>query len=235
MTSQVTCVTKPWHAVAGETDAPTATKRQLAPVGAGCSCVWRESGCGASNIGDGTGFLEDSVQSRDTVRNYDSWDQQLPKTTSSTIKSVEEPSLRPNNMPDVCRERNRVHKFGCWSCLFLTLTCYCWQEVDSRSLENSIQSDDTVGGDDSQDQQLSETTSSTTESCDEPSLRPKHMANISRDTPPHQDSEPTIIVWFQRPDDDTDLPQDVAQHTTKERPERGDWELMSLTSEDMVE
>ena len=106
--------------------------------------------------------------------------------------------------------------------------------MPSSSL-NKIHNDDTVRDADSRDQQLSETTSTTITGLDDPSLRPKHMADISRDTSPQQDSEPTIIVWFQRPDEDTDLPLEVAPQATKERPERGDWELMSLTSEDMVD
>ena len=43
---------KAWHAVAGETDAPSPTLWQLAPVGSGCSCACRESGCGVRDVGD---------------------------------------------------------------------------------------------------------------------------------------------------------------------------------------
>ncbi|KYO47873.1 hypothetical protein Y1Q_0016210 [Alligator mississippiensis] len=136
-------------------------------------------------------------------------------------------------MPHVSRDRNQLQEFGCWSCLCLALTCYCWQEEDSSL--NKIQNDDTVGDADSQDQQLSETTSSTITSLDDPSLRPKQTANISKDTPPRRNSEPTIIVWFQRPDEDTDLLLDMAPQAIKEPPKKHDWELMSLTSEDMVD
>ena len=102
-------------------------------------------------------------------------------------------------------------------------------------MEDNIQSDYPVGDYDSWHQQLSDSTSSIMASWDEPSLRPEDFPNIFRDTPMHQDIEPKIIVWFQQPDEDTDLLQDVAQQATKERPERGDWELVFLTSKDMVD
>ncbi|KYO27452.1 hypothetical protein Y1Q_0008581 [Alligator mississippiensis] len=106
--------------------------------------------------------------------------------------------------------------------------------LPGSSVEDSVQSEYPVADIDSRELQLLDTTSSNLARWKEPILTLEDFPYISRYILMELDNVHRIIVCFQQQDKEKNLPQDVAQQGTEEKPERDDWELVSLTSEDMV-